>query len=262
VSGTSRRAGPVRVLAVLAAFGLLYFPGLGVVDLASAAVGLPGRDELVSMRAAYGLVVGFLLPASLFLLAARPTGAAAPVQQVLAAAVAFLATAAASGLWTALVGGVGLLVLGATLGRLAPGHVGIPPAASDTHRPLLVLAGLGAIPWLVYAGMMALRQRSGTGPYEDFTLGVQGWSALTLFALVMVLNPIISVFRPPGWRATVVATGVASLLFGLVGMWADEVPGSPGQVWGAAAVLWGVVLVSSPWIAWRMPARDGPSRAL
>lgn len=249
------------MLAVLAALGLLYFPGLGAVDLASAMVGLPSRDELASMRAAYGLVVGFLLPATLFLLAARPAGAAAPVQQVLAAAVAFLLTAAASGLWTALVGGVGLLVLGAALGRLAPGDVGVLPAASDAHRPLLVLAGLGAIPWLVYAGMMALRQRSGTGPYEDFTLGVQGWSALTLFALVMVLNSIVSAFRPPGWRATLVATGVASLLFGLVGMWADEVPGSPGQAWGAAAVLWGVVLAAFPWIAWRMPARDSHSRA-
>jgi hypothetical protein len=129
-----------------------------------------------------------------------------------------------------ILGGVGLLVLGAALGRLAPGDVGIPLAASDAHRPLLVLAGLGAIPWLVYAGMTALRQRRGTGPYEDFTMGVQGWSALTLFALVMVLNSIVSAFRPPGWRATLVATGVASLLFGLVGMWADEVPGSPGQV--------------------------------
>lgn len=261
MAGTSSRTWPVRVLAVLAALGLVYFPGLGVVDLASATVGLPSRNELVSMRAAYGLVVGFLLPATLFLLAARPTGAAAAVQQVVAAAVAFLLTAAVSGLWTALVGGVGLLVLGAALGRLAPGDLGAPPAASDAHRPLLVLTGLGAIPWLVYAGMMALRQRSGTGPYEDFTLGVQGWSALTVFALVMVLNSILSAFRPPGWRAVLLATGVASLLFGLVGMWADEVPGSLGQAWGAAAVLWGVALASAPWIAWRMPGSDNHSRA-
>lgn len=256
VAGTSPRTGPLRVLAVLAALGLLYFPGLGAVDLASAVVGLPSRAELVSMRAAYGLVVGFLLPAALFLLAARPTGAAAPVQQVLAVAVAFLLTAVASGLPTALVGGVGLLVLSVALGRLAPGDLRVLPAASDAHRPLLALAGLGAFPWLVYAGLMALRQRSGTGPYEDFTLGVQGWSALTLFALVMVLNTVVSAFRPAGWRATLLTTGVASLLFGLVGLWADDVPGSPGRAWGAAAVLWGVVLACSPWVAWRMPASD------
>lgn len=260
VAGTTPRTGRLRVLAVLAALGLLYFPGLGAVDLASAIVGLSSRDELVGMRAACGLVVGFLLPATLFLLAARPTGTAAPVQQVLVVAVAFLLTAVASGLWTALVGGAGLLVLGAALGRLAPGDLGVPRAASDAHLPLLALAGLGAIPWLVYAGVMALRQRNGTGPYEDFTLGVQGWSALTLFALVMVLNSAVSTFRPPGWRATLLATGIASLLFGLVGLWADEVPGSLGRAWGAAAVLWGVVLACSPWIAWRMPARNRRSQ--
>lgn len=100
---------------------------------------------------------------------------------------------------------------------------------------------------------MALRQRSGTGPYEDFTLGVQGWSALSVFALVMVLNSTVGAFRPPGWRATSLATGIAALLFGLVGMWAADVPGSPGQVWGAAAVLWGAALTSAPWIASRLP---------
>ncbi|MDQ3454756.1 MAG: hypothetical protein M3513_04655 [Actinomycetota bacterium] len=47
----------------------MYFPGLGVVDLASAALGLPDRDEYVSMRSGYGLVVGFLLPVALFTLA-------------------------------------------------------------------------------------------------------------------------------------------------------------------------------------------------
>lgn len=248
MAGTSPRTWPVRLVAVVAALGLVYFPGLGVVDLASAMIGLPSRDEPVSMRAAYGLVVGFLLPAGLLLLAARPRGAAAAVQQVLAVAVAFLLTAVASGLWIALVGGVGLLVLGAALGRLAPERLGLPPAATDAHPPLLVLAGLGAGPWLVYAVMMALRQRDGTGPYEDFTLGVQGWSAMSVFALVMVLNAVLSAFRPSGWRAVLVTTGVASLVFGLMGMWADQVPGSPGRVWGAAAVLWGGLLAASPWI--------------
>ena len=48
---------------------------------------------------------------------------------------------------------------------------------------------------------MAVQQRMGSDPYEDFTLGVQGWSALTVFALVMMLNSVIAVFRPPGWRS-------------------------------------------------------------
>ena len=146
VAGTTPRTGRLRVLAVLAALGLLYFPGLGAVDLASAIVGLPSRDELVGMRAAYGLVIGFLLPATLFLLAARPTGTAAAVQQVLVVAVAFLLTAVASGLWTALVGGGGLLVLGAALGRLAPGGPGVPRAASDIHETLKCLSTVFALP--------------------------------------------------------------------------------------------------------------------
>jgi hypothetical protein len=77
---------------------------LGVVDLASAALGLPDRDEYVSMRSGYGLVVGFLLPVALFTLARRPTLAAAPVQHVLAAAVAYFAAAAAGGVRTAIIG--------------------------------------------------------------------------------------------------------------------------------------------------------------
>jgi hypothetical protein len=99
----------------------MYFPGLGVVDLASAALGLPDRDEYVSMRSGYGLVVGFLLPVALFTLARRPTLAAAPVQHVLAAAVAYFAAAAAGGVWTAIIGGVALLVSALVLARLAPG---------------------------------------------------------------------------------------------------------------------------------------------
>ena len=115
------RAKSVRVFAVVVAVGLMYFPGLGVVDLASAALGLPDRDEYVSMRSGYGLVVGFLLPVALFTLARRPTLAAAPVQHVLAAAVAYFAAAAAGGVWTAIIGGVALLVSALVLARLAPG---------------------------------------------------------------------------------------------------------------------------------------------
>ena len=251
VGGASTRTWPVRVLAVLSAVGLLYFPGLGLVDLVAAVVGLPEQDELVSMRAAYGLVVGFLLPAALLLVAVRPSAAVAAGLQVLTTAAAFLITAAASGLWTAMVGGGGLLALAAALAWLAPKNV--VSAAPVVDRPVLALASVGTIPWLVYAGMMASRQRSGTEPYEDFTLGVQGWSALSLFALVMVLNSMLVAFRPPGWRATVVMTGVASLLLGLVGMWADEVPGSLGRAGGAAAVLWGAALATSAWLPWRMP---------
>jgi hypothetical protein len=57
---------------------------------------------------------------------------------------------------------------------------------------------------------MSARQRVGSAPYEDFTLGVQGWSALTVFAVVMVLNSLIMTLRPPGWRSMAWATGVAA----------------------------------------------------
>lgn len=253
------RAKSVRVFAVVVAVGLMYFPGLGVVDLASAALGLPDRDEYVSMRSGYGLVVGFLLPVALFTLARRPTLAAAPVQHVLAAAVAYFAAAAAGGVWTAIIGGVALLVSALVLARLAPGAGHLRPAANPAHRPLVVLAALGAGPWVVYAGVMAVQQRMGSDPYEDFTLGVQGWSALTVFALVMMLNSVIAVFRPPGWRSMLRATGIASLMFGLVSVWVGAVPGSPGPFWGGGALLWGIALIVFSWIPRRKTAPAGTS---
>ena len=107
---------------------------------------------------------------------------------------------------------------------------------------------------------MAVQQRMGSDPYEDFTLGVQGWSALTVFALVMMLNSVIAVFRPPGWRSMLRATGIASLMFGLVSVWVGAVPGSPEPFWGGGALLWGIALIVFSWIPRRKPRLRAPLR--
>ncbi len=116
-----RRRTAARVVAALSGVALLYFPGLGIVDLISAIQGLSQPQDPVSvMRVGYGLLVGFMLPMAFFTVARDPERSAAPLLQVFAAALAF-AVAAVSGV----VGGSGwlrlLLVLGGVVHTLVRG---------------------------------------------------------------------------------------------------------------------------------------------
>lgn len=242
-----RRRTAARVVAAVSGVALLYFPGLGIVDLISAMQGLSQPQDPVSvMRVGYGLLVGFMLPMAFFTVARDPDRSAAPLQQVFAAALAFAVAAVSGALWVGLVGCAMLLVLGGVVHTLVRGHRTLLRFRRERLLwALVAVAGMGATPWVVYAGAMAAEQRRDAGPYEDFTLGVQGWSALSSFAVAAVLFAFIASFRAPGWRSTLWTTGVAAVVFGIFGMAAQRLPGSPGLLGGIAAMMWGVTLIAT-----------------
>ncbi len=246
VTHRDRRTTVLRVLATLFALALLYMPGLGIVDLVAAFLDLPDRHPLAIMRVGYGLLVGFVLPVAFFVIARQPQRAVAPLLQILAAASAFLLAAVASGVAAGVVG-AGILVLFAatllTLGRAR--RASITRSRHRIAKPMLVLAVCGLAPWVSYAVAMAAQERRNALPYEDFTLGVQGWSALTTFALALALSSFLVSWRPVGWRSTAWTTGAAAVVFGIFAAIGDALPGSPGRLWGALAVAWGLALIAA-----------------
>ncbi len=238
------RRGAARLAAFLFAMALLLIPGLGLVDLVSGVMDVVGQGELGILRMGYGLLIGLLLPVAFFSIARDPERAAAPLQQVFAAALAFAVAALSGAVLVGLVGSAVLLVLGAAVFAVLPQRRNVLHfSCRRIARPLASVAGLGALPWLVYALAMAADQRRDALPYEDFTLGLQGWSGLCAFAIALVLFALVAALRPDGWRTTVWSTGLAAVGFGFCGVISAHLPGGPGRWWAAAAMAWGVALI-------------------
>lgn len=225
---------------------LLYFPGLGMVDLIAAVQSLSQpQDPPALMRVGYGLLVGFMLPVAFFTIARNPDLAAAPLQQVFTAALAFAAASVSGALWVGLVGCALLVILGGVVLTLVRGRRTVLRLRRQRVAwPVVVVAALGVTPWFVYAMAMASEQRRDARPYEDFTLGLQGWSALSTFAIAVVLFAFVASLRAPGWRSTVWTTGLAAVVFGLVGIIGQRLPGSPGLLGAIAAMVWGAALIA------------------
>ncbi len=91
---------------------------------------------------------------------------------------------------------------------------------------------------------MAANSRQSVPP-EEMAARPQagGWAGATVLAFVVSLLAVLAAMRTPGWRVPLWSAALGSLTFGVASLLNPALPGSPGALWGAFAVTWGVALV-------------------
>ena len=231
----------VRVLAVLFALTWLVFPGFGLIDLS--VTWDPGWP--VVLEASWGVFMTVLVGGSFVAVAVAPLRTA-PAQVVLLVTLATWLLATAAGLELPLLFYVGvLLVEGGVLLALAPAREPLRPFRRSVSRPLLAVAVLGVVPWLVHAERMLASNRRNAGVLiGDVTMGVDHYAVQGAFALALPALALLAAGWPRGRRFVGIGVGLGAGYVGLVsfafpGTWA----GVP-ELESALCMGWGVAVAA------------------
>ena len=234
----------VRAIASLFAVSWIVLPGFGAIDLAVTW----SSDWPQVLEAGWGLFSTVIVGAAFVLLAVRPRRSKSVALQLALATVTLAASAvvadegrllwfaAALALETAIVSG-----LSRRLWRDGPDSGG----RIDLSRPLLLLAAIGAAPWLAYALDMWALNREGRVD-ADITIGIDHYSMQGALALSLVLMSFLAAVRSDMRPFTPVCAGVAASYLGLVSVaWQDAAAGLDTS-WSIAAFVWGIALLLAP----------------
>jgi MFS family permease len=246
-------------LAILFAF-LMLTMGFGLIDLASGFSPGPttGGSNIRILSAAYGIIIVVMIIAGALSQVRAPERKIAGMQQVALAVVAL----AVAGListdyyWQNAVqceGNCGAFyIVVAPTATFTTILVILHPKRSsffsweDGVSPVLAgLAALGAIPWLAYAAQMAANQRASLPPLDAGRNGYGGWTGASAMAIGIVVVSSLASMGTRGWRIPAWSAGAAAFLWGLLSTISPTVPGSGGQVGGALAMIWGILLIAA-----------------
>jgi hypothetical protein len=242
----------VRLLAVLCALTWLVLPGFGLIDLSVTW----DPDWPVVLEASWGVFMTVLVGGSFLAIAVRPTRAA-PATTTLLVSLATWLVAAAAGLEWPLLGYVALLALQLPLVLLVPDRERLRPVAWSVSRPLLVLAALGIVPWLVHAERMFASNRRNAGVLiGDVTMGVDHYAVQGALALALVVLSLVAACWPRGRRYLGTSVGLCAGYVGLVSFafpvtWAGLSP-----LWSVLAMTWGGAIAVLAIAAPRLQARQ------
>ncbi|WP_432971593.1 hypothetical protein [Dactylosporangium sp. CA-233914] len=232
-SGGAVRTAGVRVAAVVFALTWLVYPGFGVPDLAVTW----DPAWAVALNAGWGLLFTVLVAAAFVRIAVRPQRSAPAVVQLLCVAAVLAVSAAVSFEWGLLL--VALAVAGETLAvAFVPGREPLTAGGVRVDRPLAVLAGLGALPWLLYAHEMYAANRVGLP--DDITIGLDHYSVQGAVGLVLVVLSVTAAAWARGRRYVGVGAGLVAAYLGLVCLAQPDTPGGLAPVWSALSILWGI----------------------
>ena len=225
-----------RLLAGLSALTWLVFPGFGLIDLSVTW----DPDWPVVLEAGWGVFTSVLIGGGFLTLALRPGRPAAPAVALLVA-LAAMGVSAAVGLEAPLLGYVGVLLveglaLAALLRRL-PGRESVRPGGWSVQRPLMVLAALGVVPWLLYADRMYAGNRRDAGvAIGDVTMGVDHYAVQGGLALALATLALLAAVWPRGRRYLGIVAGSCA---GYVGLVSYAFPGT----WGGFEPGWSVLCI-------------------
>ena len=176
------------------AISWLVLPGFGLIDLSVTW----DADWPQVLEAGWGLFATAIVGAAFLMLAVRPRVSMPAVAQ-LAVATGSLAVSAVVARET------GLLVLAALLGLETAIVGGLLRGAwrdgmelwrpfSRISRLLLLLAAVGAVPWLAYALHMWSLNREERSD-SDITMGIDHYAMQGALALVLVVLPLLAALR-------------------------------------------------------------------
>jgi hypothetical protein len=226
-----------RVLAVLSALTWLLLPGFGLVDLS---VSWDPAWPVV-LEASWGLFTTVLVAGSFLAVAIRPQRSASALLVLLVALAALLVSAAAGWEWR-LLGYATLLAVEVPVVFLSPRREPVRPVRTSVHRVLLVVAIVGAPPWLVHAARMYRLNIADAGEaIGELTMGVDHHAVQGALAVAVVALALAAALWPRGRRHLGLAAGVCAAYLGLVsyafpGSWAGLHPASSvlSAAWGVA----------------------------
>ncbi|MEV6924959.1 hypothetical protein AB0M46_10670 [Dactylosporangium sp. NPDC051485] len=234
MSGAAFRTAGIRAAAVVFAVSWLIFPGFGVIDLS--VTWDPGW--LVALEAGWGLMFTVLVAAAFVRVAVRPRRSAPAVVQLLCVAATLAVSAAASLEWALVL--VALAVAAeALVVAFAPGREPLAAGGVRVDRPLAVLAGLGALPWLAYANAMYAANRERLLP-EDITIGINHYAVQGAVGLALVVLSGTAACRVRGRRFVGIGVGLVAAYLGLVCLAWPGTPGGFGPVWSVLSMAWGI----------------------
>lgn len=234
----------LRLTAAVLALAALVFPGFGVPDL----LVTWDRGWQVVLEAGWGLFMTALVAGPLLTIAVAPGRSAPAAVQLWVVSGSLLVASAleADPRAAALGAGLALCVGAVTL----PGAVR-PRLSREVrlHLPVLLVATLGAVPWLRYAAGQVAADRRGRhgGDGADITVGVDHHAVQAALAIALVLLPLLAALWEPGRRYVATCVAGASAYLALVA-WAH--PGTPAAIpppWAALALAWSVALAVTGW---------------
>jgi hypothetical protein len=242
----------VRVLAVFFALTWLVLPGFGLIDLSVTW----DADWPVVLEASWGVFMTVLVGGSFLAIAVRPARTA-PATTTLLVSLATWLVAAAAGLEWPLLGYVALLALQLPLVLLVPDRERLRPVAWSVSRPLLVLAALGIVPWLVHAERMFASNRRNAGVLiGDVTMGVDHYAVQGALALALVVLSLVAACWPRGRRYLGASVGLCAGYVGLVSFAFPATWAGLSPLWSVLAMTWGVAIAVLALAAPRLEQRE------
>jgi hypothetical protein len=230
----------VRLVAVLFAVTWLVFPGFGLIDLSVTW----DRDWPVVLEASWGVVMTVLVGGS-FLAAAATPRRTAPAQMTVLVTLATWLVAVVVGLEWQLLGYAVVLALEVVaMGALLRARERVRPSWS-VSRPVLVVACLGVLPWLLHADRMLTGNRRGAGVViGDVTMGVDHYAVQGALAMAMPALALLAACWPRGRRF--LGIGVA-LCAGYLGLVSAAFPGAFAgfsPLWSWLCMAWAAAVAA------------------
>jgi hypothetical protein len=125
---------------------------------------------------------------------------ASGIQQtaVVASTLALAGAAGQKGWYLALAGGIA--VASAVLLALHPARQTFLARGRHLQPMMLALAGVAAVPSVVYAWRMASAQRRDLPPADAVSNGLHHWTVMTALALLVLLLMLLAAAHTSGWR--------------------------------------------------------------
>lgn len=231
------RGAILRALAAAFALSWLVLPGFGLIDLSVSW----NPDWPQVLEAGWGLYFTVLVGGAFALVAARPRTSTPAVVQLFVAAGA-LAVSAIVAHELRLLAFSGAVALEAVIVMGVPGRVPAGPLRGS--RSLLVLAGLGIVPCVVYSLRMYEFDREGR-PDGDISVGIDHYSVQGALGLAVAILAVLVAVWPSGRRFTGCCTGIAAAYLGLVSLAWPDAAGGFSRPWSAAAIVWGAAVVTA-----------------
>jgi hypothetical protein len=222
-----------RVAAVVFALTWLIYPGFGLIDLS--VTWDPGWA--VGLEAGWGLLFTVLVAAAFVRIAVRPRQPGPAVVQLLCVAAALAVSAAASLEWALVLVALAVAAEALAVALLVRGGP-LTAGGVRVDRPLAVLAGLAALPWLAYANAMYAANRVGLP--EDISIGIDHYAVQGAVGLALVVLSGLAAGRPRGRRFVGAGVGLVAAYLGLVCLAWPGTPGGLGPVWSVLSMAWGV----------------------
>jgi peptidoglycan/LPS O-acetylase OafA/YrhL len=230
----------LKTVAVVAALASLTI-NFGLVDLIDGFTGYVDQARNQILDVGWGAMFGVVVPLGLLTQLRRPERRIAGIQQIALVAFALALAGLAGQAWWYLALALAIAVICVVLLVLHPARRTFFDARRRLKPMTLTLAGVAAVPCVVYAWRMVSAQRSDLPPADAVSNGLHHWTIMAALALVVLLLVLLAAARTSGWRIPAISASLGAGAWAISCLLAPAAaPGSEGHAWAYAALLWAV----------------------